>query len=488
MPDESAPGLAEPALVVLVGPSGAGKSTWAAAHYARGEIVSSDQLRGVVGTGPHDLDASADAFRLLEVILRSRLRRGLTTVVDTLGLDAARRREYLQVARVAGLRCAVVLFRTPVARCRSRNAARDVPVPAAVLTAQVRRLRQVEHEIAYEGWDLVVTVQEDVPAVATGAAARPDVVVPDGGLEFILQISRFPWGTDPAGWLAGMARAAAESGFAGVALMDHLIQIPQVGRAWDPIPEPWVTLGLLAGLDLGLKLGTLVSPVTFRPPGIVAKAAATLDVLSGGRAFCGLGAGWWDREHAGFGLPFPNAKKRLDDLESAIETIRALWSPGTKSHAGQRVQLPETTCYPRPIGRIPIIVGGGGERRTLRIAAMLADACNLSGSDEVLAHKIDVLRRHCRDVGRDSDEVAVTVLDLPILGSDREDVLHRIERLRGRRAAATLTGRAGTPDQQIVRYRRLADLGARTVFVSPEGLTGPDDVRLFDPVVRTFQA
>ena len=108
--------------------------------------------------------------------------------------------------------------------------------------------------------------------------------------------------------------------------MDHLIQIPQVDRAWAPIPEPWVTLGLLAGLDTRLSLGTLVTPVTFRPPGITAKAAATLDVLSGGRAFVGVGAGWWEREHAAYGLAFPSAKDRLDALESGIETMRALWA------------------------------------------------------------------------------------------------------------------------------------------------------------------
>ena len=185
-------------------------------------------------------------------------------------------------------------------------------------------------------------------------------------------MSRFPWGADPAGWLRSIALAADHHGFAGIALMDHLIQIPQVDRAWEPIPEPWVTLGLLAGLDTNLRLGTLVSPVTFRAPGIIAKTVATLDVLSGGRAFVGLGAGWWEREHLAFGLPFPPPAERLDQLEASIETIRALWGKGTKAHEGRRVTLPETTAYPRPVGQPQIIVGGSGERRTLRIAAELA--------------------------------------------------------------------------------------------------------------------
>ncbi len=111
------------------------------------------------------------------------------------------------------------------------------------------------------------------------------------GLEVVLQVSRFPWGEEPLAWLTGVARAADEAGFAGLSVMDHLIQIPQVDRAWAPIPEPWVTLGAVAGLGTGLALGTLVTPVTFRAPGITAKAAATLDVLTGGRAFVGVGRG-----------------------------------------------------------------------------------------------------------------------------------------------------------------------------------------------------
>src|SRR5262249_58733359 len=146
-------------------------------------------------------------------------------------------------------------------------------------------------------------------------------------------------------------------------------QGPRAGRAGGPIPEPWVALGLLAGLAPGLRLGSLVPPVTFRAPGILAKTVATLDALSGGRAFCGIGAGWWDREHAAFGLPFPPAPERLDRLESAIETLRALWLPGTKAYHGERVSLPETTCYPRPVSRIPIIVGGSGEQRPRRLQA-----------------------------------------------------------------------------------------------------------------------
>ncbi|HEV8220683.1 MAG TPA: LLM class flavin-dependent oxidoreductase, partial [Streptosporangiaceae bacterium] len=498
---EPAAGLPDPALVVLIGAAGSGKSSWAAARYRPAEIVSADQLRGIVGSGEHDLAASADAFRLLDQIAAARLGRGLTTVVDTLGLDPARRREQRDLARQAGLPAVAVLLETSPAECRARNRARDRPVPATVLDGQLRRMTEIPAEVAAEGWDVVLagpalgTAQPGLAAATPPGTATPGVAaVPAGDgplpaepgrLGFVLQISRFPWGDDPAAWLAAVTRAAAEAGFEGVALMDHLIQIPQVDRAWEPIPEPFVTLGLLAGLGTGLRLGTLVTPVTFRAPGVLAKAVATLDVLSGGRAFCGIGAGWWDREHAGFGLPFPPAAARLDQLETAIETMRALWRAGTKPYQGDRVSLPETTCYPRPAGPVPVIVGGSGERRTLRIAARLGDGCNLpSGPDDVLDRKLAVLRAHCAAADRDPGTLLVTVLDLPVVGRDREHAAALVERLRGRTAAAVFAKRhhAGTAGQHVDRYRALAARGVRWVFVALPDLAGPGDVLRLAPV------
>lgn len=475
--------LPDPALVVLVGASAAGKSTWAARHYRTEEVVASDTLRGVVGSGPRDLDASADAFALLESIVAARLGRGLTTVVDTLGFDAARRRRWLARAREVGLPAVAVILETPDELCRRRNAARDRPVPAPVLAGQLAHRLAAADEIAGEGWDIVVPVTPDtLPSGPPPSRREPRAVeerTASTGVEVVLQVSRFPWGEDPLGWLRDVALAADEAGFAGVALMDHLIQIPQVGRAWDPIPEPWVALGAIAGLGTGLRLGTLCTPVTFRQPGITAKAAATLSALTGGRVFVGVGAGWWEREHAAFALPFPPASERLDELEYSIRVMRALWAPGTKPYAAGGVFLPETTCYPRPPARIPVVVGGNGERRTLRIAAELGDACNLTTSDPVvLQRKIAVLRQHCADVGRDPAEVAVTVLDLPVIGHDRDDVWARVERLRGRTSAATYAARthAGTVAEHRDRHARLAELGVSTVFLTTPDLDGPDAV------------
>jgi alkanesulfonate monooxygenase SsuD/methylene tetrahydromethanopterin reductase-like flavin-dependent oxidoreductase (luciferase family)/predicted kinase len=483
--------LPDPALVVLVGAAGSGKSTWALDRYRRAEVVSSDDLRAVVGSGPADLDASADAFDLLERIVAARVSRGLTTVVDTLGLDRARRVAWRDAARGAGLPAAVVVLETPAAECRRRNALRDRPVPAPVLADQLRRAALVRAEVDGEGWDRVEVVSgaetdagQSPPTGGTrqavgGSVLAGSVLAASGEQPaVVLQLSRFPWGEEPGDWLRRMAVAADEVGFRGLAVMDHLVQIPQVDSAWQPIPEPWVTLGLVAGLDTRLHVGTLCTPVTFRPPGVTAKAAATLDVLSGGRAFLGLGAGWWEREHAGHGLPFPGAKERLDLLETTIETCRALWAPGTKAYAGERVRLPETTSYPRPLHDIPVIVGGSGERRTLAIAARLGDACNLPSDTDVLAGKLAVLDRHLQAAGRSREDVAVTVLDLPVVGRDRDDAWARVEQLRGRVSAAAFARRthAGTPVQHRDRYRQLAALGVSTVFVGVRGLSSPEEV------------
>jgi alkanesulfonate monooxygenase SsuD/methylene tetrahydromethanopterin reductase-like flavin-dependent oxidoreductase (luciferase family) len=285
-------------------------------------------------------------------------------------------------------------------------------------------------------------------------------------------VSRFPWDPDPAAWLTSVALAAAEAGFDGLALMDHLIQIPQVGRAWEPIPEPWVTLGLLAGLPTALRLGTLVSPVSLHSPGRLAKAAATLDALSGGRAFCGIGAGWFEREHAAFGMPFPPPHERVAALRGAIPVMRALWAPGTKATAG----LPETTSYPRPVGDLPLLVGGRGAG-VLRVAAELADGCNVPATREQVDRAVAIM------AGK-----RVTVLDVPVLGRDRDDAAAIVERLRGRVSATAFarTHHAGVAADHVARYRELADHGADTVFVAVPDLRCADDLAKFAGVTAAF--
>jgi len=483
--------LPDPAMVVLAGAAGSGKSTWAAERFRNPEIVSSDALRAALGSGPSDLDASVEAFALLDQIVAARTRRSLMTVIDTLGLDADRRGDYLRLARATGLPAVLVIMDTAAALCRERNRLRDRPVPAPVLTAQLRKINKLLESAAEEGWDQIVIIDQAGAADTQleEPAADHDQDTWSTLPRVVLQVSRFPWGDeDPTGWLRDVALAADAMGFDGIALMDHLIQIPQVDRAWEPIPEPWVTLGMLAGLDTDLRLGTLVSPVTFREPGIIAKTVATLDVLSNGRAFCGLGAGWWLREHQAYGLDFPADRQRLDQLQVCIETLRALWAPGTKAYHGRYVHLPETTCYPRPASDVPIIVGGSGERRTLRIVAEQADGCNLPSDQAILPTKIDILHRHCAAVGRDPASVEITVLDLPVIGRDREDLAARVERLRGRLPATVYAARhhAGTPADHARRYLELGALEVGTIFLALPDLAGADDLARCAPLLAAL--
>jgi alkanesulfonate monooxygenase SsuD/methylene tetrahydromethanopterin reductase-like flavin-dependent oxidoreductase (luciferase family) len=320
-----------------------------------------------------------------------------------------------------------------------------------------------------------VVADESAPVARPTTTAAPVRRGPLSGV--FLQVSTFPWGEEPSIWLRDVAVRAAEVGFAGISLMDHLAQIPQVARAWDPIPEPWVTLGHLAALDTDLRLGTLVSPVTFHHAGVLAKQAATLDVLSGGRAFCGVGAGWFEREHLGYDVPFPPARERLDRLATTIETMRALWAPGTKAYAGERVSLPETTFYPRPVGDLPILVGGSGAR-TLRIAGALGDACNVSSDEALLPGRIAAVRRAAERAGRDPNDVAVTVLDVAVVGESRQDTARRLERLRGRTPAATYAARhhAGEPAAHAERYTRLREMGVSAMFLALPDLAGSDEL------------
>jgi alkanesulfonate monooxygenase SsuD/methylene tetrahydromethanopterin reductase-like flavin-dependent oxidoreductase (luciferase family)/predicted kinase len=485
------PRLPDPAVVVLAGAAGSGKSTWAAERFRSAEIVSSDALRAATGSGPSDLDASVEAFALLDQIVAARTKRSLMTVIDTLGLDPQRRSDYRRLARAAGLPAVLVIIDAAAALCRERNRGRDRPVPAPVLSDQLRKINRLIDSAEEEGWDQILIIDQDTAAEPSVDQPASDLDHhPAAGLQIVLQISRFPWGDEnPAGWLRDLALTADQIGFDGLALMDHLIQIPQVDRAWEPIPEPWVTLGMLAALDTDLRLGTLVSPVTFREPGIIAKTVATLDVLSNGRAFCGLGVGWWLREHQAYGLDFPSNRQRLDQLQVCIETLRALWAPGTKAYHGRYVHLPETTCYPRPISDVPIIVGGSGERRTLRIAAEQADGCNLLSEQKVLRSKIDILHRHCATVGRDPQSVEITVLDLPVIGADREDVAVRVERLRGRLPAAVYAARhhAGPAVDHARRYLELADLGVGTIFIALPDLSGADDLARCAPLLAALR-
>ncbi len=213
--------------------------------------------------------------------------------------------------------------------------------------------------------------------------------------------------------LAAAARAADEGGFAAMTLMDHYFQLDMIGKAEDPMLEGYTSLGFLAGQTSRLKLGLLVTGVTYRHPGLLAKIVTTLDVLSGGRAMLGLGAAWYEREHHALGVPYPPTAERFERLEETLQIVRQMWSDNDGPFNGRHYQLAETLCVPRPIQQSgpPILIGGMGEQKTLRFVAKYADACNLFAVEpDQLAHKLDVLAQHCADAGRDIDAIQRTIV------------------------------------------------------------------------------
>lgn len=246
--------------------------------------------------------------------------------------------------------------------------------------------------------------------------------------------------------LAATARAAEEAGADAFSLMDHWFQMESLGGAAEPMLEGYTTLGYLAGQTERVKLGLLVTGVTYRHPGLLAKIVTTLDVLSQGRALLGLGAAWYEREHVALGVPFPPLGERFERLEETLRICRQMWSDDDGSFDGVHYRLAETVCVPPPFQRPhpPIVVGGQGERRTLRLVAQYADACNLFpiGVEGVKA-KLDVLDRHCADLGRDPSTVRRT-----LLGPDDA---------------------VADPDAFWQQMQEYAAVGIDTVVVSPHG-------------------
>jgi F420-dependent oxidoreductase-like protein len=234
--------------------------------------------------------------------------------------------------------------------------------------------------------------------------------------------------------------------------MDHWFQMEQFATAQDPMLEGYTSLGFLAGQTDRMMLSLLVTGVTYRHPGLLAKIVTTLDVLSGGRAMLGVGAAWYEREHAGLGVPFPPLSERFERLEETLQICRQMWSDDDGPYHGAHYQLAETICRPRPVQqpRPRILIGGSGERKTLRLVAQYADACNLFATGTAgVRHKLEVLERHCEDVGRDPAEITKTILG----GGDP----------------------AGDPDGFIASMDEYAKLGIDLVEIVP---MGPDPVAL----------
>lgn len=213
--------------------------------------------------------------------------------------------------------------------------------------------------------------------------------------------------------LAETARTAEQGGFTQFTVMDHFFQMERVAPATEPMLEAFTTLGFLAAHTSQMRIGPLVTGVTYRYPGLLAKIVTTLDVLSEGRAMFGIGAAWYEREHHALGVPYPALSERFERLEEALQIALQMWSDDDGAYEGAHFTLAETLNSPRALQRPhpPIMIGGKGERKTLRLAAQYAQIVNLTTSDpDEVAHLLDVLRAHCERVGTDYDAIEKTVL------------------------------------------------------------------------------
>jgi F420-dependent oxidoreductase-like protein len=256
-----------------------------------------------------------------------------------------------------------------------------------------------------------------------------------------LQIPSFTWpgGTERiAPTLASIAQASEQAGFSSLWVMDHFFQIEMVGKPEEPMLA-YSTLNFLAALTKQIRLGALVTGVVYRYPGILVKTVTTLDVLSGGRAYFGIGAAWYERESVALGVPFPPMKERFERLEETVQIALQMWSGNTGPYYGKHYHLAETLCSPQPISkpRPPIMIGGAGEKRTLALVAKYADACNLYAFEnlDLLRAKLDVLRRHCDALGRPFDDIERTAIGAIDLRQGGMTAREAIEYCRGVNAA-----------------------------------------------------
>lgn len=286
-----------------------------------------------------------------------------------------------------------------------------------------------------------------------------------------VHVANFTWRGGPAEMgprLAGLAAAAEEIGCERLSFMDHLFQIGWIGPRELDMLEGYTALGFVAGVTSRIRLGLLVTGVTYRHPGVLAKQVSTLDALSGGRAWLGIGAAWNEDEHLGLGVPFPPLAERFERLEEAIRICLQMWSDDDGPFEGKHYRLAATLNVPQPVGRPrpELLIGGGGERKTLRLVARYADACNLTtGATEDLRHKLAVLRGHCEREGTDYDAIAKTV---------------------------AWTGGALDSEEERARFLdRMAEFAAEgvgLVMLAPLGDDPAAEVRGWEPLARRLEA
>jgi F420-dependent oxidoreductase-like protein len=272
-------------------------------------------------------------------------------------------------------------------------------------------------------------------------------------MKFGLQVSSFTWPGGPAAigpTLARVTRTADDVGFDSIWVMDHFFQIRGLGPPEAPMLEGMTALGFMAANSQRARLGLMVGGIHYRQPGLWIKAATTLDVLSGGRAWFGIGAAWNEEESRALGFPFPPLRERFEMLEETLQMAQAMWSGGSgsgESQAGKHVTATRLLNSPQSISRprVPIMIGGGGEQKTLRLVAQYGDACNVFGDGARIAHKYAVLREHCERLGRPYDEIERSTLQSIDLD-------------------------AQSPDQVVERFGALGEAGAQHILFSVRGV------------------
>jgi F420-dependent oxidoreductase-like protein len=273
--------------------------------------------------------------------------------------------------------------------------------------------------------------------------------------------------------LRNLVTRAENIGFDSFWVMDHFHQIQFVGRPEEPMLEGWTIISMLAGITTKIKLGTLVTGIIYRYPSVLAKVAATLDVLSKGRLYMGIGAGWNEQESLAYGISFPSNQERMLMLEEAIQIIRKMWTEEPyASFNGKYYQIHNAYCNPKPIQKPspPILVGGSGERKTLKIVAKHADACNLFGSPETVRKKLDILKEHCKTVGRDYDSILKTKLGAIIIDDNSDMVKNRVrETFRGIPEEQIKEFVIyGTPEDVLIQIEILEQVGIQYLIVDLE--------------------
>jgi F420-dependent oxidoreductase-like protein len=270
-----------------------------------------------------------------------------------------------------------------------------------------------------------------------------------------------------------IAQTIERSGWSSISLMDHLHQIGPVGPPENYMFEGSTMLAAIAARTEKLTMGLLVGSVTYRNPALAAKITTTIDLISGGRVWHGIGAGWFEQEHIAYGYDFPPLKVRLDMAEEALQIVRAMFTEDQPSFTGEHFRIEEPYNNPRPLrGDIPILIGGSGEKRTLRNVAKWGDGCNLFGDAENCKRLLGILQQHCDDVGRDYSEITKTAMATVFIGATQEAAEAKVKVAieAGMPAERAQTSWVGDPDAVAAEAQKLVDAGIEGVTISGGGL------------------